>query len=319
MRRFNQGSLTIVAVLLASLAGCAKKEAAPPPAAAVEPPAAAEPAPAPVSTHVKEFTIGTLQAYALKDGDIEQPNDNSVFGVGLTPEDVSAILSAAGQPTDKLHLSVQPLLVKAGDQVLLFDTGASGNFGPGAGKLPASLAEAGIDAASVTDIFISHSHGDHVGGLMNAEGALAFPNAAIHISKAEWKALSSAKDDYSKKLSAAIKGKVAGFAPGAELVPGVVTAVDVKGHTPGHSAYLIGSGADTILYVGDSMHHFVLSVQRPEWDIVWDADKVTAHKSRAALIAKAGMEGQRIYAVHFPFPGVGKFEKHGDGYAWVAE
>jgi glyoxylase-like metal-dependent hydrolase (beta-lactamase superfamily II) len=319
--RTNAPHLLFLATLSAALlAGCSKtaEEPAAPPAAAETPPVA-EAAPAPVSTSVKSFAIGDLQAFALKDGDIEQPNDNSVFGVGLKPEDVAALLTAAGQPTDKLHLSVQPLLVKSADKTLLFDTGASGNFGPGAGKLAASLAEANIDAASVTDVFISHSHGDHVGGLLNAEGGLAFPNAAIHISKPEWKALSSDKEDYSKKLSAAIKDKVVAFTPGADLVPGVVKAVEVKGHTPGHSAYLIGAGPDSILYVGDSMHHFVVSVQKPDWDIVWDADRKTGHTSRAALIADSAAKGQRIYAVHFPFPGIGKFEKRGEEHVWVAE
>ena len=120
-------------------------------------------------------------------------------------------------------------------------------------------------------------------------------------------------------LVAAMKPKLATFTPGAELVPGVVKAVDIKGHTPGHSGYKITSGSDTLLYVGDSMHHYVISVQEPEWPMAFDADQKTGAKSRAALIAESAASGQRIYAVHFPFPGLGKFEKQGDGYVWVAE
>jgi len=51
----------------------------------------------------------------------------------------------------------------------------------------------------------------------------------------------------------------------------------------------------------------------------FDNDQATGAKSRAALIADAAAKGQRIYAVHFPFPGVGKFEKQGDGFVWAAE
>ena len=142
------------------------------------------------SENVKAFTIGELSAMALRDGGMELPNDNKVFGVGRTPEEVAAVLSAAGLPTDKLALTIEPLLVKAKDRVLLFDTGAGTNFGPGAGKLQASLAEAGVDPQSVTDIFISHTHGDHVGGLLEARVTLAFPNATVHLSKPEWKFLS---------------------------------------------------------------------------------------------------------------------------------
>jgi glyoxylase-like metal-dependent hydrolase (beta-lactamase superfamily II) len=99
----------------------------------------------------------------------------------------------------------------------------------------------------------------------------------------------------------------------------VVKAVEIKGHTPGHSGYKITSGQDSLLYVGDSMHHYVVSLQKPEWSMGFDGDKAVAAKSRAALIADSAASGQRIYAVHFPYPGIGKFEKQGDGYVWVGE
>ena len=319
-------AMLIAIVAASALAACSKKEAAQPVAESPAPAPAAV-APAPVSQNVKPFKVGELEAFALRDGGMEIPNDNKVLGVGRTPEEVAAVLSAAGQPTDKLALSIQPLLVKTTDRVLLFDTGAASAFGPGAGKLPESLAEAGIDPQSVTDIFISHAHGDHVGGLLKADLTLAFPNAAIHISKPEWKFMAGLSEEKAKEMGienypariAAIKPKVAEFAPGSELVPGVVKAVEIKGHTPGHSGYLITSGADSLLYVGDSMHHFVVSVQKPEWTIAFDGDSAVASRSRADLIAASAASGQRIYAVHFPFPGIGKFEKQGDHFAWVAE
>lgn len=305
----------LLAVSLA-LAACSKQPDAPAPAPEAPAPAV-ETAPAQVSRNVKSFSVGEIQAFALRDGDLDMPNDNKVFGIGQTPEEVAAVLAAAGQPTDNLHLDVYPLLVKAADKVLLFDTGAGANFGPGAGKLAASLTEAGIDPQSITDIFISHSHGDHVGGLVNGEGALSFPNATIHLSNAEWKHLTA--NENNAALAAAMKPKVKGFAPNAELIPGVVRAVEVKGHTPGHSAYRITSGQESLLYVGDSMHHFVISVQKPEWTISFDGDAKMGAASRATLIADSAAAGQRIYAVHFPFPGIGKFEKKGEGYVWVAE
>jgi glyoxylase-like metal-dependent hydrolase (beta-lactamase superfamily II) len=328
MLRLSHRHLAPFILVTASLvAACSKKEEAPPAAAApAEAPVAAAPAPAKVEG-VQTFTIGELSALALRDGGMELPNDNKVFGLDRTPEDVAAVLGAAGQPTDKLALSIQPLLVKSADRVLLFDTGAGSNFGPGSGKLGESLTAAGVDAGSVTDIFISHVHGDHVGGLVNAQGALAFPNATVHISKPEWTYLTGLKPDAAKelgisdqaKLVSTITPKIDAFAPGADLVPGVVKAVEIKGHTPGHSGYLVTSGQSSILYVGDSMHHFVVSVQKPEWTMAYDGDRKTGAASRAALIAKLAADGQRVYAVHFPFPGIGKIEKQGDKFVWVAE
>ena len=333
MRTRKPLPLSLLALTIAmALAACSQRSDTPeaPADSTAAAPAATTPAPAPApatSTDVKPFTIGTLSAFALRDGALEFPNDNKVFGVGHTPEEDAAELSAAGVPTDKIQLSIQPLLVKSADRVLLFDTGAGTNFGPSAGKLSVSLAAAGVDPASVTDIFISHAHGDHIGGLVNAQGALAFPNAKVHLSAPEWKYLSGLKDDAAKQIGvenhatlvAALTPKVDAFAPNAELIPGVVTAKEIKGHTPGHSGYVIGTGADTLLYIGDAAHSHVISVRKPEWPNSFDGDQATGAASRKTLIESSAASGQRLYAVHFPFPGVGRIEKRGETYAWVAE
>lgn len=285
--------------------------------------AASQAAPTPAGT----FSIGSFSAVVVSDGGLDFPNDNKIFGVGRPPEDVAQVLSAAGLPADKLSLTVMPLLVKTSDRVLLFDTGAGANFGPSTGKLPQSLADAGVDPGSVTDVFISHAHGDHAGGLVNADGALVFPNATIHISSADWAFLRGLNAESAAnfgignhaKLVPAITPKVATFAPGAELIPGAVKAVEIRGHTPGHSGFLIGSGADSVLYTADTMHHFVISVQKPDWTVAFDGDAPTAQQSRKEVLAQSAANGQRIYGVHFPFPGIGKFEQRADGYVWVAE
>lgn len=321
------GLVTLVTASALALAACSKKEDAAPAAAAPAPAPVAETAPPPPPANSSTFMIGQLSAAALRDGRLEFPNDNKIFGVGHTPDDVSALLSAAGQPTDKIHLDLDPLLVKGADRVMLFDTGAGSNFGPTAGQLPQSLQEAGVDAQSVTDIFISHVHGDHIGGLLNPEGALTFPNARIHISRPEWKFFSGLGAERAAGMGVqnfdavvkAMKPKVDAFTPGAELVPGVVKAVEIKGHTPGHSGYQISSGGDSLLYIGDAMHSSIISVQKPDWPMGFDSDQKTGAASRVSLLADLATRGQRVYAVHFPFPGLGRIEKRGEGYVWVPE
>ena len=320
--------VVLVTASVLALAACAKKEEAAPASAAPAPaPVAESPPPAPKVANASAFTIGELYAFSLRDGTLEFPNDNKIFGVGHTPEDVAALLSAAGQPTDKIHLDLDPLLVKDAERVMLFDTGAGSNFGPTAGQLPQSLQEAGVDAQSVTDIFISHVHGDHVGGILNAEGALTFPNAKIHISRPEWKFLTGLKAEQAAGMGVknfdalvkAMKPKVDAFTPGADVVPGVVKAVEIKGHTPGHSGYKITAGTDSLLYIGDAMHSSIVSVQKPDWPMSFDSDQKVGAASRTSLLAQLAASGQRVYAVHFPFPGVGRIEKRGEGYVWVAE
>ncbi len=306
---------SLAAIIALGLTACAPEAAKP--AEPAEPVAAAPAiAPIPASADVHPFTIGELQAASVSDGALSAPNDNKVLAINAKKADVDALLTANGLPTDVLNLSVQPLAVRTANGVLLFDTGAAALFGPTAGKLPATLATAGIDPASVTDVFISHAHGDHVGGLVKADGTLAFPNASIRMSANEWTALKA--DKQMAALVTAITPKVVEFQPDAQIVP-EVKAVDIKGHTPGHSGYLISSGDQSLLYIGDTMHHSVISVQRPDWTIAFDGDAPTAQASRKQVIESSAASGQRVYAVHFPFPGLGKFEKKGEDYVWVAE
>lgn len=321
MHRASVPALIAFSFAATLLGGCARPEPAATTATAAAPPTATSTAPAaPAGTEsadIYRFRIGTLDAVALKDGDIEVPNDNKTFGIGQPLAASTALLTAAHVPTDVLHLSIEPLLVRSGDRVLLFDTGAAGASFAKAGRLQSSLHAAGVAPAQVTDIFISHGHQDHVGGLVDAAGALAFPNAAIHLSAAEWKTLQGDKD--SAALVAAVTPKVQTFQPGAVLVPGVVTAVDLTGHTPGHSGYDITSGNEHLLFIGDAMHHFVLSVQRPDWTVAWDHDADTAKATRRALLQRAATQHLHLYAGHFPFPGVGQVQARGDGFVWVPD
>ena len=319
----SRTSLSLAISLLltgAMLGGCAKP--ASDEQAAAPAPAAQAPVPAPTAPVVQEnadihrFRIGTLEAVALRDGTIDTPNDGKTFGVGQKTDDVAALLSANNLPTDTLQLSIQPLLVRDGDRTLLFDTGAGDVSWAKAGRLQASLGAAGIQPAQVTDIFHSHGHPDHIGGLLAKDGTLAFPDAAIHLSAPEWASMQ--KNAGLAKLVAAIAPKVATFEPGASVLPGV-TAVALDGHTPGHSAYDIASGEEHLLYIGDAAHHYVVSVQRPDWTIGYDQDATKGQSARRALLKRAADGNLRVYSVHFPFPGIGHVKAQGDAYAWVPE
>lgn len=266
---------------------------------------------------VYRFSIGTLQAAMLRDGDIRLPNDGSIVARGEPKQEVDALLAAAGQPLDILHLAVQSLLVRSADRVILFDTGAGSAAFADGGRLPASLQAAGVEAAAVTDIFISHAHGDHVGGLLDDAGQPAFPNATVRMTAPEWQALQD--DSAQQALVAAIAPRVQAFAPGAaDIVPGV-SAVAVDGHTPGHSAYDIVDGDAHLLYVGDTVHHHVISVQRPRWTIQFDGNAPLAEDSREALLARAADQSLLLASPHFPYPGLGRIVRRGDGFAWAAE
>ncbi|HRJ62850.1 MBL fold metallo-hydrolase [Brevundimonas sp. UBA2416] len=308
----SQTKLAAASLMFATLvgaAGCSPDVEKSDPVAAQAPAANAD---------IHPFKVGALDVVALRDGGMTGvPNDNTVLGVGRTPAEVAAVLTANGLPGDSFSLSVQPLLVRDGARVVLLDAGAGNSFGPGAGKLPASLAAAGVQPDQVTDVLISHSHGDHVVGLVNASGGLTFPNATIRMAAAEWEFLKA--NAQMGALVTTITPKVQTFEPGAAALTPSISSVAINGHTPGHMGYEIRSGTDSLLYIGDTMHHSVISVQRPEWQIAFDNDAPTATASRAALLERAAAGNLRVYAVHFPFPGLGRFQRRDDGFVWVPE
>ena len=289
--------------------------------------AAAAAAPATPVAQFQAFKIASYSAVALKDGALQMPNDGKSFVVGQPTEAVGAALKEGGAPADHFEFSIQPLLVHAGKHVLLFDTGVGNWYGDLGGKLMDSMKAAGEKPAGVTDIFISHAHGDHIGGLITPSGALAFPNATIHMSAPEWKWLSNLTETQAKNMAiqhvsafvSTIKPKVMPFEPGANLLPGIVKAVELKGHTPGHSGYLIGQGPDSVLVFGDAMHSFVISVGKPAWQVAFDSDQQLGSATRVALVSDSAASGQRLYSEHFPFPGIGKIVKSKDGTVWQPE
>jgi glyoxylase-like metal-dependent hydrolase (beta-lactamase superfamily II) len=302
--------LAAAALVLASITACSPEADRSAATAAVTPATAPSP-------DVHAFRIGALEAVALKDGEIVLANaaDESPWS---DTAGARTVLTAAGQPADAIHLSVQPLLVRDGDRVVLIDTGAGGRMGT-QDKLVGSLRAAGIDPTRITDILISHAHGDHVGGLVGADGSLTFPNAVVRISEPEWEYMKAgAAKAGEAALLAAVTPRVQPFAPGAQVTPSI-RAVALTGHTPGHSGYEIISGTERLLYIGDAMHSSVISVQRPDWVNGWDTDSAAGVATRQGLLERGAAGSQRIYGVHFPFPGLGRFERRDDGFVWVAE
>jgi glyoxylase-like metal-dependent hydrolase (beta-lactamase superfamily II) len=255
------------------------------------------------------FTVGKLQLTALHDAQFVFPNDGKTFGVGVDTATTSALLRAAGAPTDRITLSVSALLVRTGHRVVLIDTG----IGPTMhGSLLASLAEAGVKPTAVTEVLITHSHGDHVGGLVDASGKLAFPKAAIRMSSAEWAWMQTKG---SPELVKAIASHVKTFEPGAQVAPGI-TSVALKGHTPGHVGYEIASGDAHLLDIGDLAHSYIVSLQKPQWTIQFDTDDATGKATRATELKQLASDQELVFSPHFPFPGVGHIGAAGDGFVW---
>lgn len=267
---------------------------------------AAPEAAAPAAT---DFRVGAYRLTALVDARNVVPNDGKVFGTDQSPQAVAEVLQKSGLPTDRITLSVDALLVRLPGHVVLIDTG----LGPkAAGVLPKSLALAGVTPDQVTDVLITHSHGDHVGGLLDAAGRPAFPKAVVRMSEAEWATMRA------KPQAAGIALQVRAFAPGRAILPGI-TPVAITGHTPGHVGYRIESQGQRLFDMGDTAHSSVVSLAHPEWSIEYDGDDAAGKAARRATLARLATSGERVWAPHFPYPGVGRIVPRGTGYVFRAD
>ncbi len=267
-------------------------------------------APVGVSPAAERFTLGQFQGYVLRDALNVVPNDGKVFGVDAGAAKVAAVLKGGGAPTDKVTLGVDALLIETPDRLVLLDSG----LGPKAGgALMRSLALTGKRPDAVTDILITHGHGDHIGGLLTADGKPAFPKATIHMAAQEWSWIQSqpANQPYVDALSGAVKT----FEPGDVVIPGF-RAIAIAGHTPGHVGYEITSGKAKLLDIGDTAHSALISLAHPEWSNGYDTDAALARTSREGEFAQLAASHERIFAPHFPFPSLGVIVKVGKAYAW---
>ncbi len=95
-------------------------------------------------------------------------------------------------PPDKgaLKISLNPFLIQAGDRNYLFDVGI-GDFGEETSTeaIKQNVAEHDVKVSEITDIFTSHLHYDHIGGLAgkkSGEWQLTFPEAKVWVSKKGW-------------------------------------------------------------------------------------------------------------------------------------
>ena len=141
-------------------------------------------------------------------------------------------------------------------------------------------------------IFLTHLHGDHIGGLLK-DGQPVFPQAKLYIPSAELDAWKESPNV--QALVAAYGERLVKFAPG-EALPCGVQALPAYGHTPGHTLYL----TDDKLIAGDIMHGIALQLEHPEYCARYDMDKERAIASRKSVLERVKQEGWTLYGMHFP-------------------
>jgi glyoxylase-like metal-dependent hydrolase (beta-lactamase superfamily II) len=271
------------------------------------------------------MTLGDFEVTALFDGSFDLPVDK------LLKQPAAKTDAALAKNFQKLPVetSVNGFLVNTGTKLVLIDTGTGGLSGPTSGTLLANLRAAGYRPEQVDDIFITHMHGDHVGGLSH-DGAAVFPKAVVHVGKGDVDHyLSQAEMDKAPEdAKGGFKTAMASFAPyqasgrlqpvaaDAEIVPGVRSWA-TPGHTPGHTSYVVESKGEKLIVTGDLIHVAAVQLDDPTVTIQFDSDTKAAEAAREKVFAQAAKDGTLIAAAHLQFPGMGHLAANGKGFSFV--
>lgn len=249
-----------------------------------------------------EVELGDLTVTMLLDGETTMSADCLRGPDGAALGDYGPQDLVAG----RLPLPVRAFLVRGRAGCLLIDSGAGDAWHKGLGRLGTALAEAGSGPQEVTVVALTHTHIDHLSGLVDGDGGLAFPNAdRVLVATEELTAFRA------EPRMIPVLPRLVPLEQGDGPLPGVV-AVNAPGHSPGHMAFLVES---RLLIWGDLVHH-PLQFARPEVTWKFDEDAGQARATRAELLARAVDEGWIVAGAHLPHPGIGRMARDRDAYAF---
>lgn len=253
------------------------------------------------------YRLGSLRVTALRDGYVDMPvtrlrqPGNRPFG-----DDFPTQVPLQGA---KLRLPVIAFLVEADGRFALVDTGAGDAWEPSMGLLPQALEEAGVDASRITVVALTHSHEDHINGLILPDGADTFPNLEqLWVPQAELP-LFRAEPRLERFHDRAMP-----FTPGQIL--DMFEAVAAVGHEVGHTCFRVEDRSGDLLIWGDTVHVPAIQFERPELTWEFDADQEAARASRLRLLERAAEEGCWVAGAHLDWPGVGKVTRDGTGFSF---
>jgi glyoxylase-like metal-dependent hydrolase (beta-lactamase superfamily II) len=254
------------------------------------------------SNNVLGGRSGGWRVWSLSDGYLKMPTD-------LLRDPQNNPVPQAAQ-AGSLRLSVNCFaLAGPGVDGVLIDSGGGG-WAPTVGRLEQTLAEAMIDAASITLLALTHTHQDHLQGLLTPDGRVLFPNLkaiAIHEAAVE---------------SFFAEAHLAPFRPllkplrNGDQVAGRLRAVALPGHAPGHTGYALDADEDHFLFFGDVVHVPALQFSNPAFSWGYDDDQPTARATRLKVFYDAAETGTWIAGAHLGWPGVGRVARKADAYGY---
>lgn len=275
---------------------------------------------------VHQFKHGAFDIIVISDGHLVLPTD---FLAPTAPAaEREQLLKSAGQSGATYQSPTNITLVRTGSDLILIDMGSGDRFMPTAGKLWDNLKAAGIDKSTITKVVFTHGHPDHLWGTVDELDELVLPKARYYVAAEEWdfwagdnatRGLPAERAGFvtgARRNFAQIKDRVTMMKPGGDIVTGL-SVIGTQGHTQGHVS-LIAAGGSGLLITGDALTHPLISFAHPEWKTAADHEPDRAVTTRKSLLDRLATDRMALIGFHLPYPGVGRVERSGTAYRFVA-
>ena len=236
---------------------------------------------------LKTLQLDGVKVTWIQDNAKERLMERTLFA-DASDELIDSLKLADGIPS-----SMSTFLVETDGVRILFDAG----MGAPDSRLLSGLASLEVTPADIKYLYLTHFHGDHIGGMMKGD-SIVFPNAEVYASKVEydaWLKMSSERNAQVVKTMNAYKDRLHLFEFG-ETLPGNVVTMNAEGHTPGHTVYQAGK----LLVIADLIHGAALQLEHPEICASYDMDKDAAVKSRKHFLRYAKENGLTMAGMHLP-------------------
>ncbi|WP_246674216.1 MBL fold metallo-hydrolase [Mesorhizobium sp. B4-1-1] len=207
-----------------------------------------------------------------------------------------------------LRLSVNAFAVDDGHEVTLIDTGSSNAWHPTMGLLPQAPSEAKIAVDRIRTVALTHTHLDHIQGLILPGGGDGFPLLSrLLVPRPELDMFRS-----EARLSR-FHDQALPLDPGRHLSANI-EAIAAPGHEIGHTCFRVTSSGETVLAWGDLVHVPSLQFDRPEVAWEFDADQEQARATRLRILALAADNAWCVAGAHLDSPGVGRVSRSGTAF-----